>query len=891
MRVLLLLALFSSAGYSQAPSVLNTRVDAISWSSARIQWNTDIPASMSQVQYGSTRTAPPFPYATEFKTATARAHGYRVGGLAPATIYYYRVCSTANSIQSCGPISSFATLPTPPNRFEPPTLPDEYVVPPMPTLFANTYTVADNCSDLQSKLNAAAAAPGSGNQLVLLPVATCKGSFFLNPRSGGGTGWIVVRPNVSMDRLPPEGVRVDSSWTRNMTTLSANYPGNSTGSSALRDAGGTSKWRLVGVQFAHEAGSYLSLVNIQCKETGDIILDRCILSSAQGVRLMMAMYNVSRVALVNSHMKGADPGGIVVGLDFAGVRQLTIANNYLNAPGITVFGEAGNGKELTTDVVVRRNLMEWDLAHKETMVTRQLFEFKQVTRALLEGNTFRNSWAGGITGQYNYTFAFTPRKSDGGVVEDSVNEITDLTIRNNIAHNVPGGFQLYGNETTDVAADVKAAGRWLITNLLMYDLNGYFAKTGVAVRGNAFVFAGALEDVVISNVTVFDPRGTGPSVITWLAGRGSGVKIQNSLLGTNYENRFPGVWWAPTTSGTLPPVDSSTSQTVMNGVVHAAPNRDSTFDFSGNVLIPGVIDTSNPASYSDPTKSYSPAACSAYFASLGAQCAGNIGTVTANAVFDSVGFRGWRNGDFTLRPDSPYYAKSNGKPVGADMGAIAAGQGWVSAPVPTGTGLLTYEAHDPSMQCYWQWNSGGYIPDTPGAQLRRVFIPAGATSWKLLCAGGSLPGQHAGEAAAFNGTLLSTGNNMARDSEAPSIALSSPAVGGTVSGLVSVQITAADDTGVTSLSLYVDGTLSVMGPVASYASVPTLDHTLYWNSAVASDGAHVLEVRVTDAAGHSSSASTLVIVERPSSSSRIRPPDVHYPRSCNAPFCRAERPE
>ncbi|SFV26962.1 esterase, PHB depolymerase family [Pseudoxanthomonas sp. YR558] len=80
------------------------------------------------------------------------------------------------------------------------------------------------------------------------------------------------------------------------------------------------------------------------------------------------------------------------------------------------------------------------------------------------------------------------------------------------------------------------------------------------------------------------------------------------------------------------------------------------------------------------------------------------------------------------------------------------------------------------------------------------------------------------------------------DGVPPSVALTSPTNGATVSGTVTLAATASDDIGVARVDFLLDGAL-----LGGDASAP---YSLAWNSSGASDGAHVLQARALDLAGN-----------------------------------------
>jgi hypothetical protein len=90
------------------------------------------------------------------------------------------------------------------------------------------------------------------------------------------------------------------------------------------------------------------------------------------------------------------------------------------------------------------------------------------------------------------------------------------------------------------------------------------------------------------------------------------------------------------------------------------------------------------------------------------------------------------------------------------------------------------------------------------------------------------------------------------DTTPPSVSFTSPSAGSTVSGTVTVQASASDNVGVSSVSLSVDGATSGTDISSPY--------NFSWNTTSASNGSHTLTVIARDAAGNSSSSSIVVTV-------------------------------
>ncbi|MEJ2788271.1 MULTISPECIES: PHB depolymerase family esterase [unclassified Pseudoxanthomonas] len=87
------------------------------------------------------------------------------------------------------------------------------------------------------------------------------------------------------------------------------------------------------------------------------------------------------------------------------------------------------------------------------------------------------------------------------------------------------------------------------------------------------------------------------------------------------------------------------------------------------------------------------------------------------------------------------------------------------------------------------------------------------------------------------------------DGVPPTVALTSPANGATISGTVTLAATANDDIGVAGVDFLLDGAL-----LGSDASAP---YSLAWSSSGTSDGAHVLQARALDLAGNTGTSTAV----------------------------------
>lgn len=101
------------------------------------------------------------------------------------------------------------------------------------------------------------------------------------------------------------------------------------------------------------------------------------------------------------------------------------------------------------------------------------------------------------------------------------------------------------------------------------------------------------------------------------------------------------------------------------------------------------------------------------------------------------------------------------------------------------------------------------------------------------------------------------------DLSLPVVSITSPSNGGTVSGAVSIKVSASDNLGVASVSVYIDGILLAKSTVAPY--------TFSWNSSSVANGTHTIKASALDAAGNAANSSIQVGVNTTASGDLVAP--------------------
>ena len=108
-----------------------------------------------------------------------------------------------------------------------------------------------------------------------------------------------------------------------------------------------------------------------------------------------------------------------------------------------------------------------------------------------------------------------------------------------------------------------------------------------------------------------------------------------------------------------------------------------------------------------------------------------------------------------------------------------------------------------------------------------------------------------------------TVSNAPADTTAPTVSITSPASGATVSGTTTVSASASDNVGVAGVQFFVDG--SALG-----AEDTTSPYSASWNTTTVANGSHSLTARARDAAGNSTTSGAVTVTVSNASSGTTR---------------------
>jgi hypothetical protein len=379
-----------------------------------------------------------------------------------------------------------------------PSLPQVYLDFPYPPVTGRSIVVEAG-DNLQSALNRAQ----RGDEVVLASGATFTGNYVLPAKPGSAAnGWIVVRSEGS-GGLPPVGTRVVPSHAPDMArVVTPNVE------PAIRTAPSASGWRLVGLEVtAAPSLDGLQYGLVWFGEAGrpqttlatvpsDLVLDRMYIHGqpstnlSRCVALNSARSQVSDSHIAECHARGFDSQAIWGG---NGPGPFRISNNRIEGAAENImFGGSDPAIPglVPSDIEISRNHIVTPIAWKGVWLKKNLFELKNASRVLLEGNVLEGSWRDGQTG---YAVVLKSANQSGSC---RWCRTTDVTIRYNLVRNVGAGINISGHG--DNPAVDSLARRILIHDTVVEDV-GAGPYDG---DGRGFQLIGGCVDVTIERTVL-----------------------------------------------------------------------------------------------------------------------------------------------------------------------------------------------------------------------------------------------------------------------------------------------------------------------------------------------------------------------------------------------------
>jgi hypothetical protein len=398
-----------------------------------------------------------------------------------------------------------------------------------------------------------------GDTISLEAGAEFAGKFSLPAKKCDDHHWIIIRSSAPDSLLPPEGTRLTpcyagvtslpgrpelncSSPKKVVATLMAEKGGG-----PLNLEPGANHYRLgPGLEITRPEGTGINYVLIAKDDKGasvdHIIIDRDWLHGTAQDETTRAinLSGFSYAAIVDSYFSdfhciagiGAciDAQAISGGSGDVPMGTWKIENNFLEAAAENILFGGAAGTTTPTDIEIRHNHFFKPLTWMQgqpgfiggvnrdpgkcvrfntpgmcPFVVKNLLEFKNAQRVLVEGNIMEHTWAGFT--QHGAAVLFTAM-SQGGKTGNPNATVADITFRyNKVSHAASGlvmGIVGVGNTTWSIP---KFAGRFSVHDDIFDDLspayyNGDKTAVGLAFQISQCPTCAPLEDISVNHVTM-----------------------------------------------------------------------------------------------------------------------------------------------------------------------------------------------------------------------------------------------------------------------------------------------------------------------------------------------------------------------------------------------------
>lgn len=314
---------------------------------------------------------------------------------------------------------------------------------------------AANSSAFQTCLNNAAL-----NSTIVLQAGTTYTGPFTLPNKTSGSGWIYIVSS-NLTNLPAPGNRVGPADASNMPKIQA---GPNSADRAVLTVNNSHHYRFVGIEFKPQTGKFNTvLIYLDGGGISDpnllpnnFIIDRCYIHgdpTAGGRRGIFL--NAASVAVIDSYLsdfkESNNDSQAIMSANSPG--PIKIVNNYLEAASENVmFG--GQDPSITNlvpaDIEIRQNYFFKPLSWRSSSWSvKNLLEFKNAKRILIEGNVFENSWSADQDGT---AILITP-KNQNNTAPWTTTE--DITIRYNQIKNANVGVRMCGSNCDQTETETQ----------------------------------------------------------------------------------------------------------------------------------------------------------------------------------------------------------------------------------------------------------------------------------------------------------------------------------------------------------------------------------------------------------------------------------------------------
>ena len=345
--------------------------------------------------------------------------------------------------------------------------------------------------DLQAALNSAK----PGDIVTLEAGATFTGNFTLPAKTG--TTYITVRSSAPDTSFPATTARMTPAYAAKLPKI----VGAGTGP-AVKTAAKGNYWRLQFLEIVANASGAGDIVQlgrgsetVAANQAHHLILDRVYVHGRKdkGAKRGIALNSGNawiRGSWIDEIKSTTQDSQAICGWN--GPGPYLIDNNYLSAAAENVlFGGADPviPNLVPSDIQIVRNTFTKDLTWRGTSwIVKNLLEFKNGRRILIEGNRFEYNWQ---EDQNGYALNLKPVQSG----KAPWTTIEDVTIQYNTFDHVAGGIVLTG---VDKTYGSKTMSRVAIRHNLLTDVS----KARWGGPGGFLVVGGGAVDVTVDHNTI-----------------------------------------------------------------------------------------------------------------------------------------------------------------------------------------------------------------------------------------------------------------------------------------------------------------------------------------------------------------------------------------------------
>jgi hypothetical protein len=393
------------------------------------------------------------------------------------------------------------TTPPPSGTPSPVTLPQTFDtgMPAAPAAGGKIISVGAT-DDLQAKIDAA----NPGDVIELPSGAVFTGNYILRAKPGNSDSWIVIRP-APTSVLPAEERRMTPALA-----AAANLPRLQTANSepVFQTEAGAHHYRLVGLEITSVSTSGLTYALVTLGTDAfyqktltvvphDLVLDRLYLHGTatltlrRGVALNSAFSAVVDSYISDVHENGADSQAI---MGWNGPGPFKILNNYLEAAGEVIMfggGDPAIAALSPSNIEVRHNHLTRPVSWKGKWTIKNLFELKNASRVLVEGNVMENNW---IAAQDGSAIVLKSTNQENTAPWSSTNHVT---FRLNIVRNTGAAFVVAAHPEVYPVVPLHSVVITdnIITNISVDPFNG---------PQRVFLTQNSITDVSITHNTVWN---------------------------------------------------------------------------------------------------------------------------------------------------------------------------------------------------------------------------------------------------------------------------------------------------------------------------------------------------------------------------------------------------